>query len=78
MLQVPASAASSPHPAPAAAPASHAAVKTDGKSRLKRLKKNPLAEAKAVVEVCRPTNDSHESIMHLLPTVQSSLSQWVA
>ncbi|CAK0786390.1 hypothetical protein CVIRNUC_009603 [Coccomyxa viridis] len=47
---VPASAASSPIPAPAAASASPAAVKTAGKSRLKRLKKNPSAEAKAVIE----------------------------
>ena len=66
MLQVPASAASSPHPAPAAAPASPAAVKADGKSRLKRLKKNPSAEAKAAVEVRSPVDDSDKPVTHLL------------
>ena len=75
MLQVPASAASSPVSAPAAASASPAAVKTAGKSRLKRLKKNPSAEAKAVIEVCSPIDDSHGVMIHLLPSVQPSLSQ---
>ena len=75
MLQVPASAASSPIPAPAAASASPAAVKTAGKSRLKRLKKNPSAEAKAVIEVCHPIDDSHGVVIHLLPAVNLSLSQ---
>ena len=59
MLQVPASERSSPQPALAAALASPAAVKADGKSRLKRLKKNPSTEGKAAVEVRSPVDDSH-------------------
>ena len=67
MLQVPASEASSSHPAPAAALALPAAVKMDGKSRLKRLRKNPSAEAKAAAEVHSPVDDSRNLVMQLLP-----------